>query len=315
MLHKMPTFYLAAAGVAAAAFLVVRLHSEPPLPPPPVAPPEKPYASNIAASGIIEALSDNVAIGVPEAGLVSHVHVKVWDTVVTGQPLLTLDDRDARAQLGVNEASAAVAAATLSRLRDQLARLKSVTDSRAVSQDDVRTRENDVAIAQAQLDAARMLAVQSRVRCERLIVTAPRAGTILQLNVRPGEFASAAPKVPAILLGDVERLQVRAEVDEQNATRLQPGSSATAFVKGDTLSPIALHFERIEPFVVPKISLTGSSNERVDTRVLQVIYSFERPKNRTLYVGQQVDLFVQADRVPPADRVASTAETSAKGQL
>jgi HlyD family secretion protein len=316
MLLKKPTIYFAGAGIVAAALMVARLHSEPPLPPPPITPPTKPYAASIAASGIVETLSDNVALGVPEAGLVAHVYIKVWDFVEAGQPLFTLDDRDLQAQLTVNEANAAVADATLRRLRDQLTRLQGVNDPRAVSRDEVRTKENDVAVAQAQLDAARALVAQSRVRCQRMMVTSPRAGTILQLNVRPGEYASATPKSPAILLGDLERLQVRADVDEQNAASLQPGQAATAYVKGDTTSPITLRFLRIEPFVTPKVSLTGSSTERVDTRVLQVIYAFDRPKDRNLYVGQQVDLFVKSEPEPiGAKVVATTHGAPMKGRL
>jgi hypothetical protein len=98
-----------------------------------------------------------------------------------------------------------------------------------------------------------------------------------------------------MVLGDVEHLQVRADVDEQNAPRLQPGQTATAYLKGDTTQPIELMFVRVEPYVVPKTSLTGASTERVDTRVLQVIYSFKRPEDRPVYVGQQVDLFVKSD--------------------
>jgi hypothetical protein len=59
---------------------------------------------------------------------------------------------------------------------------------------------------------------------------------------------------------------------------------------------------RVEPYVVPKVSLTGSSTERVDTRVLQVIYSFECPKDRPVYVGQQVDLFVKSGIPTPASK-------------
>lgn len=316
MLHKKPTIFLAAAGIAAATLMVVRLRSEPPMPPPPITPPTKPYAASIAASGIIEALSENIAIGVPEAGLVTQVYVKVWDHVVAGQPLFTLDDRDLRAQLAVNEANVAVAAATLARLQDQLARLKGVNDPRAVSQDEVRTRQNDVAVAEAQLAAARAQAGQTRVRGERLTVVAPRDGVIIQANIRPGEYASATPKSPAMLLGDVDHLQVRADVDEQNASALQPGQAATAYIKGDTTAPIMLNFLRIEPYIVPKTSLTGASTERVDTRVLQVIYSFERPKDRAIYVGQQVDLFVKSDTVPAkAQVVAKASSIPMKGQL
>jgi HlyD family secretion protein len=295
MLHKKATVYLALLGLGATAALVVHLNGQSPVTAPPIEPSPKPYAVSVAASGIIEALSENVSIGVPEAGLVTQVHVKVWEEVCPGKPLFTLDDRELHAQLLVDQANAAVAEATLRRLQDQLARLQGVHDPRAVSQDEVRTREHDVAVAAAQWDAARAQVARIQVRLQRLTVTAPRAGTILQVNLRPGEYASATPKNAAIVLGDVDRLQVRADVDEQNAPRLQPGQRATAYLKGDTLAPLELQFVRIEPFVVPKVSLTGASTERVDTRVLQVIYSFSRPKDRTIYVGQQVDLYVKAE--------------------
>src|SRR5437867_411748 len=308
MLFKKPTFYLAVAGVAATIAMVARLNGQSPIKPPPIEPSPKPYELSVAASGIIEALSENVAIGEPEADLVTKVHVKVWDYIREGQPLFTLDDRELQAQLTVNEANAAVAEATLRRLQDQLSRLKGVNDPRAVSQDEVRTKENDVAVAQAQLEAARAQVAQNKVRLERMTVAAPRAGTILQVNLRPGEYASATPKSAAMVLGDVEHLQVRADVDEQNAARLQAGQSATAYLKGDTAVLIELSFVRIEPYVVPKISLTGASTERVDTRELQVIYSFERPQDRPVYVGQQVDLFVKSEIAAVAAKVNPTKQ-------
>jgi len=55
---------------------------------------------------------------------------------------------------------------------------------------------------------------------------------------------------------------------------------------------IPLTFVRIEPYVVPKKSLTGDNAERVDTRVLQVIYRFDRP-SFPVYAGQQVDVFIE----------------------
>ncbi len=312
MLHKKPTFYFAVLGVGATIALVLRLQGQSPILAPPIEPPARPYAQTVAASGIVEALSENVALGVPESGLVAAVHVKVWDRVAEGQTLFALDDRDLRAQLAVNEANVAVATATVRRLRDQLDRLRSVSDARAVSAEEVRTREHDVAVAKAQLDAAAARVAQNHVQLDRLIIRAPRAGTILQVNVRPGEFAAVAPRTAAMLLGNLTHLQVRAEVDEQNAARLRPGQAATAYVKGDTTRPIELEFVRIEPFVVPKTALTGAGAERVDTRVLQVIYAFRRPEDRAIYVGQQVDLFVKSDE--PAASTKLVAATTAGGE-
>jgi hypothetical protein len=48
---------------------------------------------------------------------------------------------------------------------------------------------------------------------------------------------------------------------------------------------------RVEPYVIPKQSLTGDNRERVDTRVLQVVYAVEGDAT-DLFVGQQVDVFI-----------------------
>ncbi len=295
---------------------VVRVQAENKIQPandPPVTPPSKPYAQAVAATGILEALSENVAVGVPSPGLVSKILVKVNDPVRSGQPLFKLDDRElraeeitARAQREVAQAQIEVKQALLAKLDAQMARLLSVTDRRAISDDDLENRQQDVAIARAELTASRaqLSVAEASVQrieqlIERLTVRAPRDGQVIQLNIREGEFAATAPKSPAMILGEIGKLQVRADVDEQNATRIRNGQQAVAYLKGDPNVKFPLRFIRIEPFVIPKISLTGSSVERVDTRVLQVIYSLERPADAPLYVGQQVDVFIEAPNVQP----------------
>jgi HlyD family secretion protein len=42
---------------------------------------------------------------------------------------------------------------------------------------------------------------------------------------------------------------------------------------------LPLTFMRLEPFVIPKASLTGINVERVDTRVAQIIYAVD-PQSR-----------------------------------
>ena len=115
-----------------------------------------------------------------------------------------------------------------------------------------------------------------------------------------GEYANVNPSEPLIILGEVDTLQIRADVDEQNAWQVRTNEPAVAFLKGDTKHPLPIRFVRIEPYVVPKKSLTGDSAERVDTRVLQIIFELDRPAV-PLYVGQQVDVFIQrpASRVEP----------------
>jgi RND family efflux transporter MFP subunit len=279
------------------------------IPPPPVAPPEKHSPDDIGATGILEAKDENVAIGVPLPGLVKKVQVKVNQVVKVGEPLLLLDDRELSASLlkqkaavAVGEANLIVAQAQLVKVQDMLSRLKSVPDQRAISQDDLRNRSNDVGVAkaqqqaaEAQLAAARADVQQTELLIQRLTVLAPRDGTILQVNIRAGEYASPQNKLAALVLGDIATLHVRADVDEQNAIQVQEGSAAQISLKGDSTKKFEAKFVRVEPYVIPKVSLTGSSTERVDTRVLQIIYELERDEKNSaakLYVGMQVDVSI-----------------------
>ncbi|MEZ0388154.1 MAG: biotin/lipoyl-binding protein, partial [Verrucomicrobium sp.] len=157
------SFAVALAGFVGIAFVVsqIRATDTGAIPPPPVAPPQKPYESSVAATGILEALSENVAIGVPVAGLITEMSVKVNQAVKTGQSLFKIDDRDLQAQkirleaaVEVAHARIGVQKATLAKAQDQLDRVKSVPDSRALSVDEVRARENEVAIGKAQLLAS-----------------------------------------------------------------------------------------------------------------------------------------------------------------
>ena len=150
----------------------------------------------------------------------------------------------------------------------------------------------DCSAAQSQLLAAEAAVKSSETLLNRLTILAPRDGTIIQVNIRAGEYASTQPHAAPLLLGDLDKLQVRTDIDEQSASRIRAGQAAKAYVKGDTTHPITLNFVRIEPYVIPKVSLTGSSTERVDTRVLQVIYSLQLPPDQPLYVGQQMDVFI-----------------------
>ena len=130
---------------------------------------------------------------------------------------------------------------------------------------------------------------------------------MLQVKIRLGEFApTGALATPLMLLGDTKTLHVRVDVDENDAWRVREDAKATGYVRGNRDLNASLRFARIEPYVVPKRSLTGDSTERVDTRVLQVLYAFDGG-TLPIYVGQQMDVFIDA---PPASgkAVASASE-------
>jgi multidrug resistance efflux pump len=150
----------------------------------------------------------------------------------------------------------------------------------------------DIKIAEAEVAQARSQVARTEADLDRLIVTAPIAGRILQCKVRVGEYAQAGPLAqPLILMGSGGELHVRADVDEQDSARVTASAPAVASPRGDSGHQFRLRFVRFEPYVIPKKNLTGDSTERVDTRVLQVIYALDR--NAPVYAGQQMDVFIE----------------------
>jgi HlyD family secretion protein len=285
--------WAALAGIIAVVLMVRKTTTAEPMPSPPLPPATKPSLRGIGASGMVESLRENTSVGVPVAGLVREVRVRVWDRVEAGTPLLLLDDRELQAQLRTERADLAVREAELERVTRLSRRTESLRTEKAVSEEEADGRLDELVIQRARVEAARALVSRTEVLVDRLVVRAPVDGTILQVSTRAGEFVSPGASQAPILLGTTDRVQVRADVDEQVAPRVHPGRNATGFLKGDTSHPIAMEFVRIEPFVIPKRNLTGASSERVDTRVLQVIYAFANPTNRPVYVGQQMDLFIE----------------------
>jgi len=117
---------------------------------------------------------------------------------------------------------------------------------------------------------------------------------ILKVNVRVGEYAQAGVLAnPLMTMGSADPLHIGVDIDEADSWRVQPDGPAIARLRGNPAITMALAFVRFEPYVLPKRSLSGDNAERVDTRVLQVIYAFA-PKDFPAFVGQQVDVFIKA---------------------
>jgi len=151
----------------------------------------------------------------------------------------------------------------------------------------------DKAVAEAALAQAKAQHEQTLSELDRLTVRALVDGEVLQVNVRPGEFVGAPPGQALVVLGNLNQLHLRVDIDEHDIPRFRPGTAARATLRGEPGRDYPLTFVRVEPYVVPKKSLTGDNTERVDTRVLRVIYAIEAPAG-SLYVGQQMDVFIDA---------------------
>lgn len=369
--YLLPLF--AVGMLAFAIYHVVQAQQKPPKPPPPLEPARTPFGRTVAGAGIVEARSQNIAIGsaLPgvvlkvwspeELGLSSPSNLMAWEALIgqyvkQGDPLFRVDDRHYRAMLSFHEANLASARAQLTKLeqmprpeelavskakeevaeaavdvqRDLVERDSKLIASAATTDEQYRQHSLSLRMAQRQLTQAKAdLALtkagswepdkdiaraavklaeaqvqQDKTDIDRTIVRAPVEGVVLQVNVRPGEFVGNNPNAALVVLGALtDHLNVRVDIDEHDIPRFLPGAPAVASLRGAPDKKYPLTFVRVEPYVIPKRSLTGDNTERVDTRVLQVIYSL-KPEGKPIYVGQQLDVFLDvgaAEKATPPE--------------
>jgi HlyD family secretion protein len=368
---------LAAGMLAFAVYHVVQAQQKPPKPPPPLEPARTPFGRTVAGAGIVEARSQNIAIGSALPGVVQEVYYpqkgerpahderRPWEALIgehvkQGDPLFRVDDRQLKALLAFHEANLAsaraqldkqeqmpraeelavskakeeVAQATVDMQRDLAERDAKLLSSGAVNDEQYKQHclslkvaqrqllqakadltlvqrgawEADKAIARAAVKLAEAQVQQDKTDLERAIVRAPVDGVVLQVNVRPGEFVGANPGSPLVVLGSVtDCINIRVDIDEHDIPRFKPGAPAAASLRGAPDKKYPLTFVRIEPYVIPKKSLTGDNTERVDTRVMQVIYAL-KPEGKPIYVGQQLDVFI--DVSAEADKPVAPPESA-----
>ena len=164
--------------------------------------------------------------------------------------------------------------------------------------------ERDVAVATAETDAAtEALAVSeaaavastatvevARVALAQRTVHAPRAGTVLRINVHAGEWVT--PAGAALLeIGDVSHLRLVAEIDALDAWR-DNGADAVAWRRGDPARTFAARHLRVEPLARAKNESSGAPGEIVDTRVRRILFSLDAESG--LLPGEQLEVRLRA---------------------
>ncbi len=249
--------------------------------------------------------------------------------------LAKLEQMPRKEELDVSKAKVDTARAAVELQRDLAERAHRLIGSRAIAEEDYKQRVlgttmserqlvqagkdlalteagawgPDKKIARAAIKQAEEQVKQIETDIDRCLVRAPVDGRVLQVNVRPGEYVGAPPSQALMVLGAIDRtVHVRVDIDEHDIPRFKPGVPAQASLRGSPEKRYPLTFVRVEPYVIPKKSLTGDNTERVDTRVLQVIYALD-VTGKPIYVGQQMDVFLDVGAQPaptaPAESVGS----------
>lgn len=289
--------------------------------PPAFNPASNPYEKGIYANGIIESYQtsgENINIYPEVPGAVTRILIAEGQHVNAGIPLLMLDDSVQRATAEQQKAQSesareqiGLAKANLKSLQDTLDKQKKSydLDPKSVSKDALDTAQNAVEVGKANLDVAQkqyeaaLKAYQaSNVLLSKYVIKAPSDGSALSINTAVGSYISpqgsydsyTGGSVPPIVMGKLQNyIGVRCYIDEILISRLpQPSKMhARMFIRGTDIN-IPLEYVREQPYVTPKIELSNQRTERVDVRVLPIIFRFAKQKDITLYPGQLVDVYI-----------------------
>jgi HlyD family secretion protein len=160
----------------------------------------------------------------------------------------------------------------------------------------------DIKNQERQHSAARNAYLSSRALLSKYLLRAPRDGVVLSINAAVGSYISPQGVydsytegfAPVMIMGTPAAvLDVRCYVDEILVPRIPPPSAMKAqmAIRGTSIR-IPLDYVRTQWYVSPKIELSNQRLERVDVRVLPIIFKFERPKSVNLYPGELVDVYI-----------------------
>ena len=159
----------------------------------------------------------------------------------------------------------------------------------------------DIHNQEKQYQALKQAYASANALLQKYSVKAQVAGVVLTLNAAAGSYVSpqgaydsyTAAFDPLVVMGTPQAyLAVRCYVDEILIPKLPSASHIVAQMSIEgTETKIPLEFVRVQPFVSPKIELSNQRQERVDLRVLPVLFRFEK-KDAPVYPGQLVDVFI-----------------------
>ncbi|MEM1329117.1 MAG: biotin/lipoyl-binding protein [Planctomycetota bacterium] len=249
-------------------------------------------ASVLSASATVE--SARAELRSAEADLADRKNLLSIATSVTDPRAISRELVDRR-RFAVDQAEARVATANASIARAEADLAESEADlSRFVDEETGRDGP-EIESAASRVEQARRSLEKAQADLSLLTVRSPVSGTVLQVNIREGEFAPASvPSEGLVVLGRSGPTHLRVEIDEVDIPRFNPAARAWASPRGASGNRVELELVEVEPLVVPKRNLSGRTSELIDTRVLQVVYaidnSFQSPG-----VGQQFDVYVESN--------------------
>ena len=160
----------------------------------------------------------------------------------------------------------------------------------------------DIKNQQMQYEALAKSAAASQALLAKYTIRAQSDGVVLSIQAAAGSYVSTQGAYgtytegfsPLVVMGSMQDdLEVRCYVDEILVHRLPDPAGITGkmFIRGTDIS-IPLTFQSVQPYISPKIELADERQERVDVRVLPVIFRFHKPQSVNVFPGQLMDVYI-----------------------
>lgn len=218
----------------------------------------------VTGPGKIE-LIDEAKIASETIGQVEAVYVDKGDLVQKGDLLVKLDDEDAKARLESAEArierlraAIQLAEADLRKAQEEwqgFEHLKARGFSSETELRDVSTllEKTKASLAMSQHELTESFAIRrnSQQDLERTQIRAPISGTVIQRDVEVGEIVIAGttnlPGTVLLTIGDLNKMRVRADIDESDVALVRPGQPARIFLQANQDEPVDGVVELIAP--------------------------------------------------------------------
>lgn len=180
---------------------------------------------------------------------------KEGDRVKAGQVLASV--RSGVLRQGVKQASSGVDAARAQRaaLEDQLARMKKLESSGAVTSSQLLAVESQFAASEAQVRQLEAMLGQARQRRGDAVIKAPIDGVVGQVFMKVGDMA--VPQIPICTVVDMDLVRVKVRVPENDLPLLTPGLPVELTVAVSDGDPIRGVVSRVSP-VLDRLSRTAT---------------------------------------------------------
>lgn len=277
---------------------------------PPISISFNPYKNGVYATGTIQsyqATALQVDVFPEVQGRITHIFVHDGQVVKKGDPLFSIDDSVIKETVEKDLAAVQYARANLVTVQQQLQKIQRsyVLDRKSVSLNMLDNAINAVKVNEESVNVAENQYLADKALWYKYVVRATDDGKIFRVVAAVGDYA--APQgtydsytllyLPVLQMGVVvPYMAVRCYLDEILVPSLPDTSKLEAqmFIRGGKNVGIPLEFVYLQPSTVPKTQLSDNQIERVDVRVLPIVFRFKKPEDMRIYPGQLVDIYIKA---------------------